>query len=249
MSDLIFTPPGFVWTYLATWQAVEVWFQPELIACDPGDPPPPPPREPSSDPLAQIIAGGLETEGTLSWRERVQAERAEPYRLRAANRLRGALYEGKLVAFYSSLSGRLQNVDAEFWASRLADGVIECGWYDPFPGATTPRGRTNAERLYVEEGALAALLGNKGNKTDGPQETSDAAAEKRRISEKSKACRAAFDHLYPGGVPAEDILSNSRVCTEVTDYIRVNMPEHKGVGDYAIKAEAGRIQRKQRPKR
>jgi hypothetical protein len=165
----------------------------------------------------------------------------------ASNRLRTSLYQGIIVAFYSSPFGSgLLPIKQAFWGSRAADGVIERGEYEPFGPASTPSNKRYAEPVFIEERALAQLLGNKGNNETPGVETRETAAPKRRVSGQAKACQAAFMALYGGEAPSEEHKSNTQLCREVSRYIAETFREHRGIGDYAILVAAGRKPRKQR---
>ncbi|WP_156648542.1 hypothetical protein [Methylobacterium sp. Leaf108] len=151
MNEPVFTPPGFVWSPEAVFQAAMTWFRSELDGCNTDDLPYP---EITGDALADAI----QSSGIRQQRLHAAQEQAMRYAHEAAKRLRGALYQGQLEAVYSD--GKLKKlvrIEPGFWLTTDADGCLESGWYEPW-GPSARRGQAYIEPLFVTAHKLGDFL-------------------------------------------------------------------------------------------
>jgi hypothetical protein len=161
-----FTPPGHIFLPDALRDAVSCWFGErikEAVQASKTEHGTEPPS--TGDPVHDGIRSG---EG---WKYK-SFEALEPMLQETLNRLRGALFDRRLVSCYFSPSGPVE-VPSFYWASSTAQGAIQTGEYSSFVGGPTEKLFVSAEALkqFLQEGreqsGRKASTKNKPGRTKG----------------------------------------------------------------------------------
>ncbi len=147
-----FCPEGYVSIHQAIFRAAQFWFPEQYGAAF---------RAAGSSAAGTngTIAGSIEAlERALSQQfpDDAFVYTAGELFVTTLQRLRNSLHRGTIDAVYFTRDGP-QRVDAKFWATTEADGILELGTYWPFGKPTRYEARPNFP-LFIKQSQLDALL-------------------------------------------------------------------------------------------